>query len=63
MMGRRSRYFVPQNPKIIATCSRCGEGFRWLPDNFDMRHRFNKETHMYCGGPIVEQDPETTKAA
>jgi hypothetical protein len=26
-----------------------------------MRHRFNKETHIYCGGQIVEQEPDMAK--
>jgi hypothetical protein len=37
-------------------CLKCGECFTWLPENFDMRHRFNRETHQLCGGEIELQD-------
>lgn len=39
--------------KPIAQCIKCGEEYKWLPDNFDMMHRFNRTTHEYCGGCIV----------
>lgn len=65
MPRRRPRpayYYMPLNPTVIAMCQRCGDCFRWLPDNFDMRHRFNRETHEYCGGQVVRQEPEMAKA-
>lgn len=50
---RRPRYFfVPQ--EVIARCVACDQAFTWLPPNFDMRHRFNYETHKLCGGKIVQ---------
>jgi hypothetical protein len=38
--------------RVIARCQICGEEFKWLPDDFDMRHRFNRNTHEYCGGVV-----------
>lgn len=43
-------YDIPKNP--IARCAKCGQEFTWLPDGFDMRHRFNKKTHLLCGGKV-----------
>jgi len=58
-MPRRSRYIIPL--KAIAMCSKCGECFSWLPPRFDMVHRFNRETHQFCGGVIERQDPQIVK--
>lgn len=49
--GYRFRYET-----VIAKCRACGQNFKWLPENFDMKHRFNSETHLYCGG-VVEKWP------
>lgn len=54
-MPRRYRY-IRVNREIIAKCTQCEELYTWLPDNFDMRHRFNRETHEYCGGEIQPTD-------
>ena len=54
-MRRRSIFCLPSNA-VIAVCQKCSETFSWLPDNFDMRHRFNKASHEYCGGEIQPTD-------
>lgn len=38
--------------KPVARCTECAEEFVWLPPNFDMKHRYNKTTHLICGGQI-----------
>jgi hypothetical protein len=59
---RYNRFIMPLRLEIIAMCSKCGECFTWLPDSFDMRHRFNRETHQFCGGLIARQEPEIVRA-
>jgi Leu/Phe-tRNA-protein transferase len=59
---RRRRFTIPINRSVIAVCQKCNEQFRWLPPNFDMGHRFNRETHEFCGGPIVMQDQKQANA-
>lgn len=59
MPRRHSRYIIPL--KAIAMCTKCGDCFSWLPPNFDMVHRFRRETHQLCHGIIERQDPKIQK--
>lgn len=55
--GERQRHRHPSATpdharEPIARCVECGDTFHWLPPNFDMRHRYNRTTHLFCGGRI-----------